>query len=199
MKTLFVDCVMVFAMIGMQAYGQQKSLPSPTIASVLDQQLTFVENDFISAAEAMPEEKYSFVPSSGDFKDVRSFALQVRHVAFATHLFFGTILGEKPPAGVPSPTASGRNGPESLKTKEQIVQYLRESFALGHRAIATITPDNLVTVVENAPVPRFNTRLALATHACSHAYDHYGQMVEYLRMNGIVPPASRTQPTSSGK
>jgi len=76
MKTLFVDCVIVFAMLGMQGYGQQKSLPSPTIASVLDQQLTFVENDFISAAEAMPEEKYSFAPSSGEFKDVRSFALQ---------------------------------------------------------------------------------------------------------------------------
>lgn len=193
MKTQFVNFLIVLTILGMQAYGQQKSLPSPTIASVLDQQLTFVENDFISAAEAMPEEKYSFAPSSGEFKDVRSFALQVRHVAFANHLFFGTILGEKPPAGI------GRNGPESLKTKEQIVQYLRESFALGHRAIATIRPDNLVTVVEKAPVPRFNTRLALATHACSHAYDHYGQMVEYLRMNGIVPPASRTQPTSSGK
>ena len=74
------------------------------------------------------------------------------------------------------------------------VTYL---ISLGHRAIATITSDNLITVVENAPVPRFNTRLALATHACAHAYDHYGQMAEYLRMNGIVPPATSAQPSSS--
>jgi uncharacterized damage-inducible protein DinB len=191
MKTLSAICFMVLAISTL--FAQEKSTASPTIASVLDQQLTFAENDFVAAAEAMPEEKYSFAPSTGEFKDVRSFALQVRHVAFANHVFFGAILGEKPPA----PTASGRNGPDSIKTKAQILEYLRESFAMGHRAIATITGDNLVTIVENAPVPRFNTRLALATHACSHASDHYGQMVEYLRMNGIVPPATSAQPASS--
>ena len=193
MKTLFAICLMVLAISTLSA--QEKSAPSPTVASVLDQQLSEVESQFVPAAEAMPEEKYSFAPSTGEFKDVRSFALQVRHVAFANHVFFGAILGEKPPA--PAPTASGRNGPDSIKTKAQILEYLRESFAMGHRAIATITPDNLVTIVENAPVPRFNTRLALATHACSHAYDHYGQMVEYLRINGIVPPATSAQPASS--
>jgi mannose-6-phosphate isomerase-like protein (cupin superfamily) len=61
--------------------------------------------------------------------------------------------------------------------------------------MGTITPDNAVTVMQNAPVPRFKTRLAMATHACAHAYDHYGQLVEYLRTNGIVPPASRPQPS----
>jgi uncharacterized damage-inducible protein DinB len=193
MKTLFAICLMVLAISTLSA--QEKSTASPTIASVLDQQLSEVESQLVSAAEAMPEEKYSFAPSAGEFKDVRSFALQVRHVAFANHVFFGTILGEKQPA--PAPTASGRNGSDSIKTKAQILEYLRDSFAMGHRAIATITPDNLVTIVENAPVPRFNTRLALATHACSHAYDHYGQMVEYLRMNGIVPPATSAQPASS--
>jgi hypothetical protein len=102
----------------------------------------------------MPQERYFFAPTTGEFRDVRSFALQVRHVAFANHLFFGTILGEKPPAGV------GGNGPESLKSKEQIVHYLKESFALGHCAIASITPANLVTIIENVPAPLFNTRLA---------------------------------------
>jgi len=193
MKIRLVICVTLIAISTLSA--QEKSAPPPTIASVLDQQLSFAESDFVAAAAAMPEDKYSFAPSAGEFKDVRSFASQVRHVAFANHVFFGTILGEKPPA--PAPTASGRNGPDSIKTKAQILEYLRESFAMGHRAIATITPDNLVTVIENAPVPRFNTRLALATHACSHAYDHYGQMVEYLRMNGIVPPATSAQPASS--
>ncbi|PYX97793.1 MAG: hypothetical protein DMG71_02140 [Acidobacteria bacterium] len=193
MKILFVICLILLAISTL--FAQEKPTTSPTVASILDQQLSFAENDFLAAAEVMPEEKYSFAPSSGEFKDVRSFALQVRHVAFANHVFFGTILGEKPPA--PGPTASSRNGPDSIKTKAQILEYLRESFAMGHRAIATITPDNLITVIENAPVSRFNTRLALASHACSHAYDHYGQMVEYLRMNRIVPPATSAQPTNS--
>jgi uncharacterized damage-inducible protein DinB len=168
--------------------AQEKPAPKPTIASELDSQLTMLEKDFVSAAEAMPEEKYSFAPSMGEFRGVRTFAQEVRHVAYANHLFFGAIVGEKPEAG------PGREGPESIRTKAEILRYLRESFALGHRAIGTITPDNAVTVVENAPVPRFRTRLAMATHACAHAYDHYGQMIEYLRSNGIVPPASQPQP-----
>jgi|SRR5690242_3482018 len=167
------------------AQAQTKTPAKATIQSVLDDQLTLVEHDFISAAEAMPEDKYSFAPSAGEFKGVRTFALEVRHVAFANRVFFGSVLGEKPQEG------TGRNGPDSLKSKDEILRYLRDSFAMGHRAIAALTLDNLVTPVDGAPVPRFGTRLAMVTHACSHAYDHYGQMVEYLRMNGIVPPASR--------
>jgi quercetin dioxygenase-like cupin family protein len=160
-----------------------------TIASELDSQLTELESAFVSLAEAMPEDKYSFAPSTGEFKGVRTFAQEVKHVAFANHVFFGAIVGEKAESG------PGREGPESIRTKAEILGYLRESFALGHRAIGTITPDNAVAVMKNAPVPRFKTRLAMATHACAHAYDHYGQLVEYLRTNGIVPPASRPQPS----
>ena len=175
--------------------GGQQDRPSrtarqgATIASELDSQLTELESAFVSLAEAMPEDKYSFAPSTGEFKGVRSFAQEVKHVAFANHLFFGAIVGEKAESG------PGREGPESIRTKAEILGYLRESFALGHRAIGTITPDNAVAVMKNAPVPRFKTRLAMATHACAHAYDHYGQLVEYLRTNGIVPPASRPQPS----
>jgi uncharacterized damage-inducible protein DinB len=187
MKTLLLNVLIVLVTVGTQSLAQEKPVPIPTIASVLDQQLTLAEDEFIAAAEALPQEKYSFAPSAGAFKNVRTFALEVRHVAYANHVFFGIILGEK------TPPSEDRNGPESLRSKEEIMQYLRESFAMGHRAIATITADNVVTVIQDAPVPLFNTRLALVTHACAHAYDHYGQMVEYLRMNGIVPPGSRPQ------
>lgn len=180
-----LQVLLLLCVVSCIAQGQQLS-----VASVLDQQLTAVEHDFVSAAEAMPEEKYSFVPSAGEFKEVRTFALQVRHVAYVNHLFFGAVLGEKPPAGV------DRNGPATLRSKQDIVQYLRESFAMGHRAIATLMPANLVTIIPDPPRPQFNTRLAVVVHACDHAYDHYGQMVEYLRMNGIVPPVSRPQPNS---
>jgi hypothetical protein len=168
-----------------------KNRPKPTIASELDSQLSMVKSDFVSLAETMPEEKYSFAPSTGEFKGVRTFAEQVKHVAFCNHLFFSAIVGEK------AETGPGREGPESIGTKAEILRYLRDSFALGHRAIRTITSDNAVTPVENAPVARFKTRLAMATHACAHAYDHFGQMIEHLRMNRILPPSSSPQPTAA--
>ncbi|PYT78153.1 MAG: DinB family protein [Acidobacteria bacterium] len=177
--------------LGTMIAAQEKLVTKPTIASELDSQLGALESDFVSLAEAMPENQYSYAPTTGEFKGVRTFAQEVKHVAFANHLFFSAIVGEKAEAG------PGREGPQSIRTKAEILRYLRESFALGHRAIGTITPDNAVTIVENAPVPRFKTRLAMATHACAHAYDHYGQLVEYLRANGIVPPASGTQSTAS--
>jgi uncharacterized damage-inducible protein DinB len=176
------------------AFAQQPKEPEKkaTIASVLDRQLSIVEHEFVSAAEAMPEEKYSFAPTNGEFKGVRTFAQQVKHVAGANHIFFGAILGEKPAEGE-------ENGPASVKTKAEILQYLRDSFALGHRAMATITPENAVTPVEHPLFGPFDNRLAIASIACWHPFDHYGQMVEYLRMNGIIPPASRPQPPPSGQ
>jgi uncharacterized damage-inducible protein DinB len=79
------------------------------------------------------------------------------------------------------------DGPENLETKAEIVKFLKESFAQGHKAAAALTPENMLQQTE-----RFkSTRLYLAEYWVAHAYDHYGQMVEYLRMNGIVPPASR--------
>ena len=79
------------------------------------------------------------------------------------------------------------NGPTDLKSKADIIKFLKESFALGHKAAATLTPENMAQTPEHGRSPR----LRLATFGVAHAYDHYGQMVEYLRMNGIVPPASR--------
>ena len=78
-------------------------------------------------------------------------------------------------------------GPENLKTKADIIEFLKRSFALGHKAAATLTTQNMLQTAEGSK----SIRLHLATFAVAHAFDHYGQMVEYLRMNGIVPPASR--------
>lgn len=162
--------------------------PKGTIASIMDQHLSIVERQFVSAAEAMPEDKYSFAPTSGEFKGVRTFAEEVKHVGSANNQFFSALLGEKP-------KDEGDNGPESIKTKDDILKYLKDSFALGHRAIATITDANATTPLTNskgepAKGP-LGTRLGLALIGCWHPMDHYGQMVEYLRMNGIIPPASR--------
>jgi uncharacterized damage-inducible protein DinB len=167
---------------------QKEMAPKGTIASIMDQHLGIVERQFVSAAEAMPEDKYSFAPTNGEFKGVRTFAEEVKHVASANYQFFSAVLGEKA-------KDDGENGPDSVKTKDDILKYLKDSFALGHRAIATITEDNATTVLTNpSGEPEkgpLNTRVGMALIGIWHPMDHYGQMVEYLRMNGIIPPASR--------
>ncbi len=167
----------------------------PTIALVMESQLKILESQFVPAAEAMPEDKYSFAPNDGEFKEVRTFALQVKHVATTNFVFYSAILGQDPPPG--ANLTGVANGPEDIKTKEEILKYLRDSFALGHKAFATLTAANAVTPLVKPPIPFMNTRLALASFSCSHASDHYGQMVEYLRMNGIVPPTSKGQPPAN--
>ncbi|HZR56520.1 MAG TPA: DinB family protein [Terriglobales bacterium] len=157
-----------------------------TIAQVYDNSVTSLEKEFVPAAEAMPEDKYSFAPSSGEFKGVRTFESQIKHVAAVNYIVGGAILGEKPPVDI-----GGENGPDSVKTKAEIIKFLNDSFAYLHKAVATINAKNIVEPVKSAFGDGTTTRLALANIAVAHPMDHYGQMVEYLRMNGIVPPASR--------
>ncbi|HEV2288258.1 MAG TPA: DinB family protein [Candidatus Acidoferrales bacterium] len=190
---------MALGLLAASAFGQQAKQPmkaAPTIASVMQAQFGYVEQSFVAAAEAMPADKYDFAPTGpGEFKGVRTFAQEVKHVATANFMYFSTLLQEPMP-----PDASGEkgsNGPEELQTKEQIVKYLKDSFAYGHKAIATITAQNAVTPLPKTAVSFLTTRLALASFGCTHTFDHYGQIVEYLRMNGIVPPASQGQPPAN--
>lgn len=157
-----------------------------TVAQVLDRSVTGVENEFVPAADAMPEDKYAFAPSTGEFKGVRNFAQQVKHVAAVNYIFGSAILGEKPPLDL-----GGENGPDSIKTKADIVKFLKDSFAYAHKAVATIDDKNLTESIKSPFGEGSTTRLGMATAISAHCFDHYGQMVEYLRMNGIIPPASR--------
>jgi len=169
---------------------QQSQQPSaPTIASSLDHEISGVEKQIVDVAEAMPEDKYNFSPETlniqgADYKGVRTFAVQVKHVAASNYFIWSPLTGDKLPEGL-----KDGNGPENLKTKADIIKLLKDSFALGHKAAATLTTENMLQNPGNSK----STRLRLATFGVAHAYDHYGQMVEYLRMNGIVPPASRAK------
>ena len=116
-------------------------------------------------------------------------------MATANFIFYSAILGQALPTGVN--LAGATNGPDDIQTKDQILRFLKDSFALGHKAFATLTPQNATIPLTKSPVPLMNTRLALATWGCAHAWDHYGQMVEYLRLNGIIPPASKGQPRAN--
>ena len=167
-------------------FAQQKSSEPPTVTSVLNRQLSNLEREFVPAAEAMPEEKFSFAPTNGEFKGVRNFGQQIRHVATSNFQFAAAILGE-----APRPEAKGEEGPESMTAKTDLIRYLKESFDYAHKAFATINEKNEVTAIKNPFGEGTTTRLGMATLTVWHGFDHYGQMVEYLRMNGIIPPASR--------
>src|ERR1700756_1653261 len=147
-----------------------------------------VEKDIVTAAEAMPAGKYSFIPADGEFNGVRSFGQQVKHLAATNHILAAAALGEEPP-----PDAGDEAGPESVRAKAEILNYLNESFAHLGKAIDAIGEKNaMVKSSPISPLPaKATTRLGLTVEALIHAFNHYGQMVEYLRMNGIVPPASR--------
>jgi len=161
---------------------------SVTVSGALDFWITNSEKDIVSAADAMPEEKYSFAPTAGEFADARTFAQQVKHLAANNYRMAARMLGR--PA---TPDQEAETGPEAVRSKFEILEYVRGSFVALHRSAATITAENAVTPVfpARAGTVRQNTRVQFAVDAVAHSYDHYGQIVEYLRMNGIVPPASR--------
>ena len=169
---------------------QAQTAPEPaTLATLVDSQVSQYEKNVVGVAEAMPDDKYNFTPASlkipgAAYDNVRTFAELVKHTATANYRFWTTLTGEQMPANIKGP-----NGPEELKTKAEIIKFLKDSFEVGHRAAKTITAQN---ALEQLPFFRgTQPRLWIATATVVHAADEYGQMVEYLRMNGIVPPASR--------
>jgi DinB superfamily len=169
--------------------GQQAQQQStPTLASIVDRNISAVEKQIVDVAEAMPEDKFNFSPASlnipgSDFKGVRTFAVQLKHVATSNYYIWSHITGDKLPDGL----GDDGNGPVNLKSKAEIIKFLKDSFALGHKAAATLTTQNMLQPAQNSK----SASLQLAEFGVAHANDHYGQMVEYLRMKGIVPPASR--------
>lgn len=158
--------------------------PPATIADSVAGPLRVVEGQLLGVAEAMPESKYSFVPSGGNFAGVRSFGEQIKHAACSQFAFFNEIEGKTPPP------ECEKGGPSKAATKAELIRYLRDSFDYGNRILAAMDAKNLLDRVDG-PYAGPNTRLGMAVTAVWHMTDHYGQLVEYLRMNGIVPPATQ--------
>jgi uncharacterized damage-inducible protein DinB len=167
------------------AQNQSPEVPRST-TQVLNDWVANIEQLLVPAADAMPEEKYSFAPSAGEFKGVRTFADQVKHLAAANYQLGSRILGEAPPPGT-----QGETAPESVRSKAEIMEYLKGSFVCLHRAAAKVEEKNEVEPIPGTQGTWQRTRLGLLIDALAHSSNHYGQVVEYLRMNGIVPPESR--------
>jgi hypothetical protein len=156
-----------------------------SVTEVLDLWLTKTEELVVPVAEAMPEDKFNFAPpiSYGDFKGVKTFAEQIKHFSATQYQLAAAILGEKAPHG-----EKNEKAPDYLKTRKEILEYLKESFAYLHRAVATINKDNMVKPLAT---PFKGSPSGFVIDAILHTANHYGQMVEYLRMNNIIPPDSR--------
>lgn len=162
---------------------------SSSISGAIERQLDGIEKNIIDAAEAMPEDKFNFTPEAlkvkgTEFKGVRTFAGQIKHLATDNFAIWSPVTGDPLRADI-----KNVNGPDEMRTKADIIAFLKESFAQGHKAIASMTTMNAMDMLpfRGSSLPR----LDLAFYALTHANEHYGQMVVYLRMCGIIPPASR--------
>lgn len=168
------------------------SRPGSPFSAAIDAEITNIENQFVAVAEAMPEDKFNFSPENlnvqgTELKGVRTFAAQARHVAADNFAIWAPLTGKPEPEGIKAP-----NGPEGMKSRQDILKFLRDSFAYSHKAVLGLTSENALELVEfrGGKV----TRISLAFLALTHINDHYGQMVEYLRLCGVVPPGSRPRP-----
>jgi hypothetical protein len=169
--------------------GFAADAPVPSIGKAVDLEIQIAESEVVPLAEAMPAEKYDFAPSQGDFKGVRTFSQQMMHIAAVNYQVASATLGEKNPSEI----GAGENGPASIKGKDAVVKYLKDSYTYAHKATASLTAANAMDMVPSPFGGGKIARISIAAFPGWHSFDHYGQAVVYARMNGIVPPASRPQ------
>jgi uncharacterized damage-inducible protein DinB len=148
-------------------------------AQIYGKLLSGMEKELVDLADAMPEDKYGFVPTQGEFAKVRSFGDQIKHVAESNWYFFGG------PSITEDQVKAKSDAIEKLTTKADILQALKDSLKQAHALVDGMTAENAFTTTAHG------TRAGMTSFGLAHMMDHYGQLVVYLRMNGMVPPASR--------
>ena len=203
LKALLLSCILFISTRGIasgkingmkgkaskkKASTLKKLQPAVSFLSAIERQFNVIEKNIVATAQAMPEDKFYFTPESlnikgSELKGVRRFAGQIKHLATDNFAIWSPVTGDPLRADI-----TDVNGPENIKTKAAIMQYLKESFALGRKAIATLTEQNAMDMLDFRGSKL--ARLDLAFYALTHSNEHYGQMVVYLRMCSIIPPAS---------
>jgi hypothetical protein len=184
-KKTLVLALFALAFVPGPVRAQQDAVPRNVADSVGDA-LHYTADQFLSIAEAMLANRYGYMPTApgGNFTGVRSFGEQVKHVACANFAFFNEMEGKKPPE------SCEKGGPSPAKTKVELVKYLTDSFEYGNKVCATSNLKNEMDQVDGQYGAPY-TKLGVAVIAVWHIADHYGQIVEYLRLNGIVPPPTK--------
>ena len=199
LRVMMLCCAMCLCGVAANA---QMGAAAPAVApgtavepsKALDDLLSLYEGEVVGVAKAMPADKYSFAPSAAifvagspeKFDTVKTFSQQMTHIALANYFFYSAVGGMKPDVDMAA-LQKMYNDPKT--PKNDALKMLTSSLAFAHKAIATITAANAFTAIK--PIDGQNTRASLAAFGVAHGYDHYGQMVEYLRMNGVVPPGSK--------
>lgn len=183
MKTIWLVLAVIATIV--TAACQVPDPPPRTVTEVFDRSVSATESMVTTLADAMPEDKYEFAPVNGEFKGVRTFGQMVKHIAVDQYVDAAALLKEKAPIDI----GTSLNGPDSVRSKAQILEFLRAGFAYMHKAMRTVNQKNLMELVnfQDARIPR----LTIVTSSLAHPMDHYGQLIEYLRMNGIDPQARR--------
>jgi hypothetical protein len=170
---------------GMSAMGGDSSMQKGGMvppAQVLTKLWKQESGEFIALAEAMPADKFNFAPDDkmGKFDGVRTWAQEVKHV---TEVNYGLLRGFNLPG------AMSRAEVEKLQSRDEILSALKDSYAYLQKGIETVTPQNAFEDMDG----KGDTRFGMIAYALIHNNDHLGQMVEYLRMNGMIPPESQPQ------
>jgi len=179
-------CLVFFAALGALpiAVSAQEAAAPPAnpIAASERGFYTLVSGEVIAAAEKMPEENYSFKPTP----DVRSFGQLIGHVADAQYSFCATAAGETvPPKGIE----------KSKTSKADLVAALKEAVAYCNKTYANMTDAQGSQMVK---LMKYNVaRLSVLSVNTAHTDEHYGNIVTYLRLKGIVPPSSE-RPAGQG-
>jgi len=172
------------AVLGQEKPQPQAAPPANPITASEKGLYSFVSSAVIGAAQKMPEENYSFKPTP----EVRSFGQIVGHVADASYMFCSQTLGEANPA----------KGIEKTKTsKADLVAALKDAVAYCNKAF-----DSMTDAKGSQMVKLFNfdlAKLTLFSLNTAHTDEHYGNLVTYLRIKGIVPPTSENPPGQSPK
>jgi len=169
------------------ALAQTPAPAPPTVASIYASQLKMIESEVVPLVEAMPEDKINFAPTQGEFKGVRTFGEQAKHLGAVVYMVAAAAKGEKVPVDI----GQDEKGPAEAKSRAEIAKFLKDAFAYAQGAAQTLTAANELQLTKSPFGQGQMARGAALASAVWHSFDHYGQMVVYARMNGIVPPASR--------
>jgi DinB superfamily len=188
MRNITPAVVLVLWLAGLASAQAQTTdrAAAPTATQTILDMIGSVEKSITGVATEMPEDKYGFAPTQGAFRGVRNFAAQIKHAASVHNLIAASLLGDPITADM-----SDERGPDAVKTKAEVLKYLADSFAYLRKAAATVDEKNAFAPIKGVFGSAPQTRIGLIVVAVSHTSNHYGQVVEYLRMNGLVPPTSQ--------
>ena len=162
-------------LLAIPAFSQS---PANPLSAGTKMMYSMTKDNVLKSAEEMPEENYSFKPVS----TVRSFGQLIGHVADAQYEFCAPVVGD----GAKSP------GIEKSKTsKADLIQALKDAFAYCDKAYDGMTDAHAADIVEF--FGRKAAKLTLLDFNSAHNDEHYGNIVTYLRIKGLVPPSSQGQ------